>query len=693
MEDGVLMAGKRHVLMHEDFAGLRPGLVKEVDDGAYREMHARPAHPDDNLDGWQRKAGHWGLPADPWLCVETPQGKRLQSAANATVADNVSIAKGDFGWRDYRVESAIAILNNSASPGWGGPVGVLFRFLDSQRYYAAVIDRDGMAKLARRIAGHWDVLAAARVDIEFGRPVSFRVSCRGSTLRARIGTVNLAAKDAEFPAGMAGFIGARPAVFGPLAVTCSSRELERLRDARGKQHKLVQAARKRAAQPVLWRKLSTAGFGSGRRIRLGDLDGDGQLEIVFPRVDFSKPGPKDIDCLTAMTLDGTVLWQIGGPPPAPKVECSADTPVQIQDIDGDGNAEVVAVMNRQIVVLDGKTGRAKYAAPVPRVEKLPAVYKSNINEWGGGYGDETDEWPVNAIAFANLTVPRAALPLAARAGARRDLLLLDNYHHTIALDATLRKELWRVVNPHGHFPLPVDLDGDGRDSVLLGYRHVGCDGALLGRVCLQDHQDAIFCGPLDDEGKGPFEILMAGGEDGLLRLTPEYDICQRVMGHVQRLAIGKFRADRRGLCVATVLFHGNRGIVSLFDAALMRIWTRDFPVVGATLQPVLFDASGVEYMFLSALRPAQGHQGGLLNGQGDLVVPLPDDGGPGLCAFAHDLDGDGLDELLTWDHERMWIYHSDAGRSQASLPRRTRPPLYNMSNFQSYYSLPEGVRI
>jgi len=540
-----------------------------------------------------------------------------------------------------------------------------------------------MAKLARRIVGHWDVLAAAPIEIKLNEPIPFRVSCRGCKLSARIGAVKLEAKDAELSAGMAGFIGARPAEFGPLRVTCAGRELQRLSAARRTQRGLVLAARRRAPQPLLWRKLSTPGFGSGRRIRLGDLDGDGQLEILFPQVDFAKSGPKDIECLSAMTLDGKLLWQVGRPVPAPQTEFSADTPVQIQDIDGDGNAEVVAVMDRRIVVLDGKTGSTKYAAPVPKVEKLPDVYKHNVNHWGGGYGDEMDDWPVNALAFAALSSP----------GARGDLLLLDNYHHTIALDPALNRELWRVVNPHGHFPLPVDLDGDGRDSVMLGYRHVNCDGKTLGRVCMQDHQDAIFCGPLDDDGKGPYEVLMAGGEDGLLRLTPDYDIQQRVMGHVQRLAIGKFRADRRGLCVATVLFHGNRGIISLFDATLMRIWTKDFPVVGATLQPVLFDASGVEYMFLSAIRPAQGHQGGLLNGQGELVVPLPDDGGPGLCAFACDLDRDGLDELLTWDHERLWIYHSNAGCGRLAAPGRTRPPLYNMSNFQSYYSLPEGVRI
>ena len=59
-------------------------------------------------------------------------------------------------------------------------------------------------------------------------------------------------------------------------------------------------------------------------------------------------------------------------------------------------------------------------------------------------------------------------------------------------------------------------------------------------------------------------------------------------------------------------------------------------------------------------------------------------------ALAQDFDHDGLDELMLWDHDRIWIYHSDAdiGGDRAKLLRRERPPLYNMSNFQSYWSRP-----
>ena len=93
-------------------------------------------------------------------------------------------------------------------------------------------------------------------------------------------------------------------------------------------------------------------------------------------------------------------------------------------------------------------------------------------------------------------------------------------------------------------------------------------------------------------------------------------------------------------------------------------------------------------MLLSGIRASQGHAGGLIDGEGELAVPLPDDGGPGFCAFARDFDGDGLDELMLWDHDRIWIYHTDAEPPAGPRYRPLRPPLWNTSNFQSYWSHP-----
>jgi hypothetical protein len=661
------------VLMHDSFESLRPGPIAEAVSGPFREMHSQPASPDDNLGGWSRRVGNWFLREPLWQLIETPQGRFIESLATATVYDNVSLAKGDYDWQDIAVEATVTLL--PPGEGWGGPAGLMFRFQDTQHHYAAVVDEDGLAKILLRTDQSWDSLAAAPVPVKLGEPCTIRAEAAGPHLKATIAGVELIVDNGSLTHGCVGFVAARPSRFGPIKVTALPGERERLEEQKRRWQTTLLAKQRRHGRPVVWRKYDTKGFGTGRRIRLGDLDGDGQIDFLLVQIGSQKD--KGIRCLTALSSRGQVLWQKGTPQPAPAVEASGDGPCQIHDIDGDGRNEVVCVWDDQLTVLDGATGATKYQAPLPAMQPLPDLLKQNILHWGAGYNDEGPTVVPTTIAFADLK----------GRGARRDVLLCDPYHTMVAMDSRFI-ELWRTVNSHGHFPLPYDFDGDGRDDVLVGYRRVGPDGKTLGRVNLQDHQDAIYCGPLDAEGRGPVKILMAAGEDGLLTLTPDYDIRQRVMGHVQRLSVGRFRDDLPGLCIATVLFHGNPGIVSFFDPTVKKVWTKDFPVVGATLQPVNWDGTGIELMLLSAIRPSQGYPGGLLDGYGDLVVPLCDDAGPGFCAFAHDFDNDGLDELMLWDHDRIWIYHNEKDPPQGLRYRPTRPPLYNMSNFQCYWSRP-----
>ncbi len=661
------------VLMFDGFESLRPGPVREVVTGAFREMHAQPADPADNLGGWNRRAGGWGLKADVFECVLAPEGRAIEGAATAHCADNAILAKGDTDWRDVRVESRMQLL--PLGDGWGGPAGVLFRFATSQDYLAAVVDEDGRAKILRRMDNAWDVLAGEPIAAEVGQWLDICVEARGSRITARIGPATLSADSGGPVSGCAGFIAARPARFGPLKVTALAGEVDRLEQSRRRREQRLASKGQAFGRPVAWKTCDTSGFGAGRRIRLGDLTGRGGLDFLLLQIAAEKPRP--IRAMTAMAASGEVLWQWGEPARPSGPEVSGDGAAQICDIDGDGLNEVVAVLDGELRVLDGATGELKRTGPLPPMSPLPECFKQNVNHWGAGYSDDGPAVKVMSLCLADL----------AGRGAARDLLLVDNYHTLVAVTPEF-EELWRTVTSHGHYPQAYDFDGDGREDVLAGYHHLSPDGELVGRVFLTDHQDAIYVGPLDAEGAGPVKILMAGGEDGLITLTPGYDIRQRIMGHVQRLAVGRFRRDTPGLCVATVLFHGNPGIVSLFDSTGKRLWTRDFPVAGATLQPVNWDGSGVEQMLWSGIRPAGGAAGGLLDGDGELVVPLPDDGGPGFCAFAADFDGDGLDELMLWDYDRIWIYHSD--RDPPAGPRYCpeRPPLYNMSNFQAYWSRP-----
>ena len=673
------MTDDSSILLHDDFSSLRPGALREHVDGPFREMHAQPASPEDNLGGWSRRFGWWTLSKTPWQVVDVDGARRVESTATATVYDNVHLAKGDRDWRDVRVETTMTLL--PMGEGWGGPAGVLFRFLDSRRHYAACVDADGCAKLLKRDGNNWEVMASTPAEFPVDEPLDVVVEAKGSALSADIGGVKIACDDGEIASGGIGLVGARPVRFAPVTVTALAGERERLDAARTAAAAAQSEKRSRYGAPVAWKKIETPLFGAARRIRLGDLTGDGRLDFLLLQLDPEcKPA---LACLTAMSADGEVMWQRGTPVDRPPMEMSSDGPAQIHDVDGDGRCEVVCVLDDRLQVLDGATGETKLAAPLPPIVPFPDVFKRNMLDWGSGFSDDGPTVSAASIAFADL----------AGRGFRGDILVSDNYHTLVALDGEL-DELWRTVTSHGHFPQVYDFDGDGRDNVLAGYQRLSPDGEILGRVCLQDHQDAIYVGPLffsDDGTRGDVRILMAGGEDGLLRLTPRYDIGQRVMGHVQRLSVGHFREDVPGLCVATCLYHGNPGIVSLFDATLKRVWKRDFPVVGSTLQPVNWDGSGVELMLLSGIRPSQGYPGGLIDGDGDLVVPLGDDGGPGLCAYAHDFDGDGLDELMLWDRDRIWIYHCDRdapARADGKRYRPRRPALYNTSNFQSYWSHP-----
>jgi len=95
-----------------------------------------------------------------------------------------------------------------------------------------------------------------------------------------------------------------------------------------------------------------------------------------------------------------------------------------------------------------------------------------------------------------------------------------------------------------------------------------------------------------------------------------------------------------------VLFHGNRGIVSLYDSTLKLLWTRDYPrSIDDAAGPLR--RIGRRAHAAVGIRPAQDTRADSWTARATWS-PLPDDGGRAR-ALAHDFDGDGLDEIMLWD--------------------------------------------
>jgi hypothetical protein len=369
-----------------------------------------------------------------------------------------------------------------------------------------------------------------------------------------------------------------------------------------------------------------------------------------------------LSCLTAMNLDGEVLWQWGEPHPAHGI-VPADLPFQIHDFDGDGKQEVVCCRSFEMCVLDGLTGEVKYAAPTPEVGPMATWLPE----------DDLFRIPGDSLCFADL----------GGLGRRQDVLVKDRYSNVTAYDSAFQRR-WRFHGNTGHFPAVADLDGDGRDEVMIGYTLVDHDGTVLWTIDARDHQDAIAITPIAPDSPRPL-IALAGGEAGTVVCDARGTVRWRDhTGHVQRLTAARARADVPGLQIITKTFWGNPDIICLYDAAGRMLETLELTGGGAVLSPVNWDGSGIELLLTSG----SVSRGGLLDGRLRPVVTFPDDGHPTLCAEALDLTGDARDEIVLWDLTRMWIYTQDAPCPAGPVYRPWRQPHYNMSNYRAETSTP-----
>mgnify|MGYP005790864665 FL=1 len=581
-----------------------------------------------------------------------------------------TLTAGDVRWKNYRAGVTIRRISTK------GVTGIAFCMRDSIDTLVFALENRNRAVLSYRHKEKVEELACTdflcdcdtfyrlEVDLEDKKAV-----CRINGKAVIQWEGNLVSRG-----GKIGLTSACPAQFTDVCVKVTQKEKENLEDSISKFKEEEIRLQSAYPQMKLARKIDLKNFGTSRQVRFGHLLGDGKWQIVLAQA--QKRVDRDaychISCITAVDLDGRILWQKGVPSEqADKLgKISADFPLQVYDIDGDGVDEVITAHNFQLRILDGRTGAVKKAVKTPLSDDLDETVI------GAPYGiyafDRINPDGIRIANFRGLLRPS-------------DILVKDRYCRVYAFDSDLNL-MWKYKSPKntGHFPMAVDVNGDGKDELLCGYTLLDSHGKELWTYPIEkDHTDEIVAGKfMAGSDKGYFACV--SGTQGFFIGDFQGNIVTRdYIGHAQRVSVANYCPQRPGFELAVSNFWGHQGVIYLYDCFGNEIWEMENEMNGNILAPVNWLGSGQDFI----LTNADPYRGGLLNGDGMRAVAFPDDGHPVMCCEAIDLMGDDRDELVVWDYHSMYIYTQSDGEIETSY-HPVKYPVYNASNYRGEYAFP-----
>ncbi|MBN2093573.1 DUF1080 domain-containing protein [candidate division KSB1 bacterium] len=648
------------IIFEDDFNQLNPGLFS-VTVGAHTEYHYLPeAAP----------KGPWAVSAFTWnpdwqrawrVLVENGEHIMYQSFENTRIKHtHPMLVAGDSLWQDY------TLMAQFAPDSLNGLSGVVFRYQNDRCYYFFGFQHE---KLVLKMVKHATafhqpfekILAEKQFPFKSGTYLKTRIQLSGQRIQAFVnGNLALEANDSTYLKGKIGLLADIPTRFREIKVTMSP-SAHKIFEAQ-KNFRELEARRLQAQnpQPVLWKKISTTGFGVGRNLRFGDLNNDGQIDVLIGQVQHH--GPKDryseLSCLTAMTFDGEKLWQIGEPDEW-KNHLTNDVSFQIHDLDRDGQNEVIYCQNFEIIVVDGTTGKTKYKAPTPAINRPEHRYPRILGD---------------CLFFCDLRGN----------GYPQDIIIKDRYSQFWALNDRL-EILWTARCKTGHYPYAFDVDQDGRNELAIGYSLFDDNGQLLWTLDdqIQDHADGVAIVQFKTDAE-PI-ILNAASDEGIFFADLKGNILKHhYLGHVQNPAIANFRDDLPGLEAVSINFWGNQGILHFYDADGNIYQSCEPNQYGSMCLPINWTGGSEEYFVHSA----NVKEGGLFDGWGRCVVKFPADGHPDMCNAVLDIMGDCRDEVVVWDPYEIWVYTQSDNPKSGKLYKPVRNALYNYSNYQASVSLP-----
>ncbi|MBK8881049.1 MAG: hypothetical protein IPN67_01295 [Bacteroidales bacterium] len=662
------------VLAFCDFSRLTPGKFGDFAAKGFPEYHYVPRQ---FTDGWDIVNNRG---PEEWKVLESDGKQSLHYLGyNETEWTHDYIypilCYGDPLWTNYTLDVLLSPYDRKDLNG------VVFRYNDGRHYYMFGFGKGDSITLRYRDGEKgfrqdgWHELAYANYHTDPAKSYRLRVEVSDTQIRCSVnGKLVFNVSDNRYRGGKVGLFATSPVAFHEVRVSATEKDKREFLALKADKAKETEALRLGNPQPVLWKRISTKGFGAARAVRLGDLDNDGQNDfLLVQNMPFFNSNYNEITCLTALDHNGRILWQSGKPNPD-HAWVSYDVAVQIHDLDGDGLNEVVYAQGEWIKILDGRTGKEKKRYPVPSSAILPD--EKSWLEYKHYYRRDLLPWlNVDCISFADLR----------GTGKPLDMIIKDRHTRLWAYNNRFEL-LWTASANLGHFPAFHDSNNDGKDEVYIGYSKFSPAGRLIWSLDgqMEEHADGICAGDFTLNG-GPERIFIGGSDDGVLLLDSAGKILRHhLVGHAQTPSVGQFRPDIPGLEFCNINFWGEPGLITMYNCSGDEITNFELIHAGSPVQPVNWRGDGTEFIFLSP-NPSEG---GLVDGWGRRVVMFPTDGHPDLSWMAQDMTGDPRDELIVWDTDWIYIYTQDQPFTGARIYSPKRPPLYNESNYAPVISWP-----
>ncbi len=312
---------------------------------------------------------------------------------------------------------------------------------------------------------------------------------------------------------------------------------------------------------------------------VGDVDGDGQYELFvkwYPSnaQDNSKDGYTGNIYIDCYKLDGTQLWRVDL---GRNVRAGAHyNQFTVSDFDGDGKAELICKTADGTVDGTGNVigdGSKDYRSAAGRILSGPEFltlfdgatgkaldtidYKpgrGSVEAWGDKYGNRVDRFTacvayldgVNPYAcFGRGYYTRSAVTAyGVQNGKLKEYWAFDTGHDSSVAG----------YNDGNHHIMSADVDGDGRQEVVVGSAVIDDNGKLLYTSKL-GHGDAIHIGDFDPKNPG-VEIFQCH-EDGVKGVSG-FGTSLRD-GKTGKMLFREEATDDTGRCLADNLVAGNGG--------------------------------------------------------------------------------------------------------------------------------------